>query len=73
VKNSDAVNIKLGLVVTEDVSMPTSNVLKTSNDNIKQAPRASVMNPLGTILYGNTAKVPEAKKLKLEIIYTKPK
>jgi hypothetical protein len=31
------------------------------------------MNPLGTILYGTGTGVPEDKKLKLEINYTKPK
>lgn len=35
-------------------------------------PESSVMSPLGTILYGSAATVPEAKKLKLEIYYTKP-
>ncbi len=41
-----------------------------------EAPKASVMNPLGTILYGTGAtstNLPEDKKLKLEIFYTKPK
>jgi hypothetical protein len=73
IKKSDAVNVKLGLVVTEDINNANFNVLSTTNDYFKEAPRASVMNPLGTILYGNTAKVPEDKKLKLEIYYTKPK
>jgi hypothetical protein len=30
------------------------------------------MNPLGTIIYGSKATVPENKRLKLEIYYTKP-
>jgi hypothetical protein len=30
------------------------------------------MNPLGTIIYGGTSTVPEDKRLKLEIYYTKP-
>ena len=39
------------------------------------APKASVMNPLGTILFGNN--IPKVdpnyeKRLKLEIYYTKP-
>lgn len=35
-------------------------------------PESSVINPVGTILYGSNASV-ESKKLKLEIYYTKPK
>jgi hypothetical protein len=30
------------------------------------------MSPLGTILYGSATAVPEDKRLKLEIYYTKP-
>ena len=73
IKNDDVINVKLGLVVSEDINISNSNALRTTNDYIAQVPRASVMNPLGTILYGNKATVPEAKKLKLEIYYTKPK
>jgi hypothetical protein len=59
------------VVVTEDINT-TSNKLRTSSSAISQAPRASVMNPLGTIIYGGTSTVPEDKRLKLEIYYTKP-
>jgi hypothetical protein len=72
IKKADAANVKLGLVVTEDINNANFNVLKTTNDYIKQAPRASVMNPLGTILYGSNAS-DESKRPKLEIYYTKPK
>jgi len=37
-----------------------------------EAPKASVMNPLGTILYGSKSTVPDDKRLKLQIFYTKP-
>ncbi len=37
-----------------------------------ETPRASVMNPLGTILYGSKSTVPDSKRLKLQIYYTKP-
>jgi hypothetical protein len=72
IKKADAVNVQLGLVVTEDINNANFNVLKTTNDYFKQAPRASVMNPLGTILYGSNAS-DESKRPKLEIYYTKPK
>ncbi len=72
IKKADAVNVQLGLVVTEDINNANFNVLRTTNDYFKQAPRASVMNPLGTILYGSNAS-DESKRPKLEIYYTKPK
>ena len=75
IKSDDAVNSKLGVVVTEDINNTTSNKLQTANAFISQAPKASVMNPLGTILYGgkSTSTNPlEDKRLKLEIYFTKP-
>jgi hypothetical protein len=75
VKNADAVNVKLGVVVTEDINIATSSKLRTENEFLSQAPKASVMNPLGTILYGGkpTSTNPlEDKRLKLEIYFTKP-
>jgi len=69
-------NARLGLVVTESINIVTDAYLKTpfmlnSTDEIKYIPVASVMNSLGTILYGANAS-DESKKLKLEIYYTKP-
>jgi len=72
VKNADSTNIKLGVVVTEDIATSSSNKLKTPNEFISQAPKASVMNPLGTIIFGGTSTVPTDKRLKLQIYYTKP-
>ena len=71
-KNADSTNVKLGLVVTEDINLVTSNYLKTPNSFTSQVPKASVMNPLGTILWGGKSSVPADKRLKLEIFYTKP-
>ncbi len=76
VKYSDAINVKLGVVVTEDINVSDFKKLRTTNDFISQAPKASVMNPLGTILYGNNlpdTDVNYSKRLHLEIYYTKPK
>jgi len=75
IKNADAKNVNLGIVVTEDITIDNSNKLRTANAFLLQAPKASVMNPLGTILYGgkSTSINPlEDKRLKLEIYYTKP-
>jgi hypothetical protein len=51
IQNKDSTNIRLGVVVTEDINTTASNKLRTSSAAIS-APRASVMNPLGTIIYG---------------------
>ena len=75
IKHSDSTNIKLGIVVTEEINIATSSKLRTANAFLSQAPKASVMNPLGTVLYGgkSTSTNPlEDKRLKLEIYYTKP-
>jgi hypothetical protein len=71
-KNPNAVNVKLGLVVTEDISISDFYKLKTANVYSSLVPRASVMNPLGTVLYGSNLNVPADKRLKLQIFYTKP-
>lgn len=75
----DSTNVKLGLVVTENINVISSNRLKTpfvepSNKgdiNVKWAPTGSVLHPFGTVLHGSTA-ADEKKRLKLEIYYTKP-
>jgi len=72
VKYADSTNVKLGVVVTEDIKIANSNKLRTPTVKISQAPKASVMNPLGTILFGGKSTVPVDKRLKLEIYYTKP-
>ena len=75
VKDADVKNVKLGLVVTEDINTADMSKLATSSLFISQAPKASVMNPLGTVLYGgrSTSNPTDTKLLKLEIYYTKPK
>lgn len=75
IKYADSTNVKLGIVITEDIGVTASNKLRTANAFLSQAPKASVMNPLGTILFGgkSTSTDPlEDKRLKLEIYYTKP-
>lgn len=92
VKYTDSTNVKMGVVVTEDINTPTSSKWKTPKtattiipqipnytvvmpkwpDFSIETPKASVMNPLGTILYGSKSTVPDNKRLKLQIYYTKP-
>ncbi|QBN19156.1 DUF4270 domain-containing protein [Flavobacterium nackdongense] len=75
VKYADSTNIKLGVAVTESIDIANSYSLKTPSIWIAQAPKSSVMNPLGTILYGGRSSSNPTDKnlLKLEIYYTKPK
>ena len=75
IKNADSTNVKLGVVVTEDINNAVSYKLKTPSGFVSQVPKASVMNPLGTILFGTNiplGSVNYDKRLKLEIFYTKP-
>ena len=74
IKDATATNVKLGLVVTESIDIVASNKLKLKNSVISEAPRGSVMSPVGTILYGSKASVsvPDDKRLRLEVYYTKP-
>ncbi|TRX34118.1 DUF4270 domain-containing protein [Flavobacterium sp. ZT3R18] len=75
VNNLSAKNVQLGVVVTEDINTYVFGDLRTPTTVFTKAPKASVMNPLGVIVYGatsNTSAVPEAKRLKMEIYYTKP-
>jgi hypothetical protein len=74
VKNKTSKNVNLGLVVTEDINR--SNVfywLKDENGIPPKVPMASVMNPLGAIVYGNNVTDADdvAKKIKFTIYYTK--
>ena len=50
VKYADSTNVKLGLVVTENIGETGFSKLKTPNSFTKKLPKASVMNPLGTVL-----------------------
>jgi hypothetical protein len=82
----DSTNVRLGISVTESIGFTTNVRLKTpkfipgvfpQSEDFKfdRIPAASILNPLGTILYGNNI-APQSsdyrKRLKLEIYYTKP-
>jgi hypothetical protein len=71
---NDSLNVPLGLVVTNNVStIGNSNVSNPSNSKVTQIPRFSVIEPLGTVLYGSNLPPSEAaKKIRLEIIFTEP-
>lgn len=78
-------NVRLGLVVTETINIPSNAYLKNEIDvngqQVKFVPVASVLNQSGTVLYGpqSTASYIDSNgkevplKMKLEIYYTEPK
>ncbi|MFD2892379.1 DUF4270 domain-containing protein [Flavobacterium chuncheonense] len=77
VNNDDVLsnkNVRLGVSVTENINISAlANVFEVDPLNgLEKLPAASVMNPLGTVLYGNTSAIADDKKMKLEIYYTKP-
>ena len=71
----DFENVRLGLVVTENINIVTINYLETpffiGSDEIKRIPQGAVINPIGTVLHG-TGTTDLTKKLKLQIYYTEP-
>lgn len=72
INNSSSKNVQLGVAVTEDINNVVFADLKNPSTLFTKVPKASVMSPLGVIIYGATSAVLEAKRLKLEIYYTKP-
>lgn len=68
----DSTNVRLGLSVTESINSIGFSKLRTANSTTDSAPSMSVLSPLGTILYGSHPTIPDDKRLKLEIYYTKP-
>ncbi|NBL64963.1 DUF4270 family protein [Flavobacterium sp. NST-5] len=69
----DSTNVRLGLSVTENVNNIAGAALASPSPNFKGVPTFSVINPLGTVVFGNVpVSSQEDKKLQLEIYYTKP-
>lgn len=73
VLRKDSTNIKLGLVVSSDIS---SSVITETEDSkyIKSIPYSSVINPFGTVLIGpNPDPSNYSKRMRLNLYYTKAK
>jgi hypothetical protein len=70
--SKDSTNVRLGLVITETIGNTSNAKLKTPTTSTDRVPAAAIASPLGTILYGSNPAVPEDKRLRLEIVYTKP-
>ena len=67
---NDSLNKKLALVVTSDITNAVNTELK-NNDELEYIPISSVINPLGTILYGpNPESINHDKRFRLELFYT---
>ena len=67
--SGDGENVKLGLVITQNINLLANSALKNPVDGIDRVPSASVITPRGTVLYGNLESDP-GKRLKFNIIYT---
>ncbi len=75
-------NVKLGLVVTENINVTSNKSLKTpivlpQLDTfalflLKDTPQMNIANPFGTVLWGSTDGVSADKRAKLTIYFTKP-
>ena len=75
VVRGDSTNVKLGLVVTENINVISSGLIKEpfseGDIQVKRTPSSSAVHPFGTVLHGSNS-ADEKKRLKLEIYYTKP-
>ncbi|MCV6630979.1 MAG: DUF4270 domain-containing protein [Flavobacteriaceae bacterium] len=72
--DTDETKLKFGLAITSNINVVNYVNAKLSDDTTARIPLMSVINPLGTVLYGT--EVPsgkENKKLQLELIYTEVK
>ena len=71
--NSDAENVKLGLVVSQNGNLTTSSaVLQRGATNVERVPTTSVISPEGTVLFGPNAEDAALRPV-LKIYYTEPK
>ncbi|NJW52943.1 DUF4270 domain-containing protein [Salinimicrobium oceani] len=73
VLNNDSTNVRLGLVVSQNINLVSMSAIRPQEGREATAiPVASLITPLGTVLYGPDAE-DEEKRLKLNIYYTEPK
>lgn len=79
-KDTQKENVRLALVITDDINNPAYGALKTpvsapsstdATKTLKTFPVGAITNHMGTVLYGNNNVIP-ANDVKFEIYYTKP-
>ncbi len=69
VLNGNLQNVRLGLVVTQNVNIVSNSAVRPVTNGVSRVPVGSVITPKGTVLHGNLS--PNAdKRLKFNIIYT---
>ena len=67
---NDSLSKKLGLVVSSDITNAINTDLKNNNE-LEYIPISTVVNPLGTVLYGpNPEPANNDKRFRLELFYT---
>jgi hypothetical protein len=66
----DSANVTLGLSVTSDIRTRSQRSSLLPAGGTTDVPLMSIVNPLGTVLYGSNVSESQAKKLQLEIFYT---
>lgn len=72
---NDSTNVKLGLAVSANVNLESTNIqpsVLTTDELANKVPITSILTPEGTVLFGNKTSIDE-KKVYLEIYYTEPK
>jgi len=69
VLNGDIDNVRLGLVVTQNVNIISNSAVRPVTNGVSRVPVGSVITPEGTVLHGNLSP-DEEKRLKFNIIYT---
>lgn len=68
--NKDSTNVRLGLVVSQNINLINSQSLQNPiAPGVKNVPTASAISPEGTVLYGSNPANPE-NRVKLNIFYT---
>ncbi len=68
--NNDSTNVRLGLVVSQNINVVSSqSLLNQTPPGIENVPSASVISPEGTILHGSNSSTID-KRIKLNIYYT---
>lgn len=68
VLNYDGDNVKLGVVVTQNINETGSSAVR-GDEQISRVPAMSLISPQGTVLHGNLSDDAD-KRLKLRIFYT---
>ncbi|GAA3558435.1 DUF4270 domain-containing protein [Snuella lapsa] len=69
----DSTNTKLGLVLSTNVTATQNAEILNSEDDVKNIPAAAFLTPRGTILHGTKESVPQDRRMRLDVFFTKPK